>query len=43
MTQTGLIKKIVEAAGMTDCNPNKTPATREALGKDVDGPQMKES
>jgi hypothetical protein len=26
MTQKGLIAKIIEAAGMTDCNPNWTPA-----------------
>jgi hypothetical protein len=43
MTQTGLIDKIINTAGMTDCNPNTTPATREALAKDPDGPDMTES
>lgn len=43
MSQTGLIQKIVDAAGMNDCNPNKTPATRECLGSDPDGPPMEES
>ena len=27
MTQTGLIKKVVEATGMTLCSPNKTPTS----------------
>lgn len=40
MSQSGLIKKILEATGMTECNPNKTPATREALGSDPDGEDM---
>jgi hypothetical protein len=40
MTQSGLIKKILEATGMTECNPNKTPTTKEALGSDPDGEAM---
>jgi len=37
MTQKGLICKVLDAAGMTDCNPNWTPAPRDALGIDPDG------
>lgn len=43
MTQSGLIKKIITATNMTDCNPNWTPATQLGLGADEDGPPMKES
>jgi hypothetical protein len=43
MTQTGLIQKILDATGMQDCNPNRTPATREALGSDVNGEPMEDS
>ena len=32
-TQRGLIKKTLEAAGMTDCNPNATPAIMTPLIK----------
>ena len=42
MTQTGLIDKIIDTAGMKGCNPNATPATREALGKDPEGADMTE-
>ena len=34
MTQPGLIKKVVEATGMTPCSPIKTPALQTALGSD---------
>ena len=37
MTQKGLIKKTLQAAKMTDCNPNWTPCTQSALGSDPDG------
>jgi hypothetical protein len=37
LTQPGLIDKVVEACGMEDCNPNKTPAARTTLGKDPEG------
>eukprot|EP00980_Cylindrotheca_fusiformis_P005885 scaffold1235_cov177-Cylindrotheca_fusiformis.AAC.1 len=37
MLQTGLIKKVLEAACMLDCNPNHVPATAVVLGKDADG------
>eukprot|EP00977_Amphora_coffeiformis_P019847 scaffold7500_cov106-Amphora_coffeaeformis.AAC.1 len=42
MTQRGLIKKVLEAAGMTDCNPNSTPAAIAPLGADKDGESMQE-
>ena len=42
MTQPGLIQKVIEATGMSDCNPNCTPAAQVCLGSDVDGPPMKE-
>ena len=42
MTQPGLTKKIITAAGMEDCNPNRTPAGQACLGSDPDGPLMKE-
>ena len=40
MTQSGLIKKIIQATGMENCNPNKTPALKACLGKDEDGEPM---
>ena len=42
MSQPGLIQKVIEAAGMSDCNPNCTPAAQVCLGSDVDRPPMKE-
>ena len=42
MTQTGLIDRIAAATGLTDSNPNKTPTHQDALGKDLEGPAMKE-
>ena len=42
MTQTGLISKIIETAGMVDCNPNWTPASTTPLGSDPDGEPMDE-
>ena len=43
MTQEGLIQKILDATGMQDCNPNRTPTTKEALGTDEDGEPMEDS
>ena len=40
MTQQGLIQKIIEATGMENCNPNKTPCTKEGLGTDELGERM---
>jgi hypothetical protein len=42
LTQQGLIKKIIAATGLEDCNPNWTPAAPTALGKDPEGPPMHE-
>ena len=42
MTQKGLIKKILAAAQMSDCNPNWTPASVKEIGADVDGEPMDE-
>jgi hypothetical protein len=43
MTQKGLISKIIQAAGMTDCNPNWTPASTTPIGSDPDGEPMDET
>jgi hypothetical protein len=43
MTQEGLINKVIEATEMQDCNPNRTPSTKEALGMDADGEDMTEA
>jgi hypothetical protein len=43
LTQTGLIEKILEATGMTDCNKASVPADPKPLGKDVNGEPFKES
>ena len=43
MTQPGLIKKVVEATGMTLCNPNKTPTSQSSLRSDPEGPPIKEN
>lgn len=42
-TQAGLIKKIIEATGLQDSNPNLMPAAQVALGSDPEGEPMKES
>ena len=42
-TQKGLIAKTLEAAGMSNCNPNSVPAIQATLGADKDGPDMDES
>ena len=42
LTQKGLIKKTLEAANMTNCNPNSTPALQGGLGADKDGEPMTE-
>ena len=43
LTQPFLIQKIIKATGLEDANPNWTPASAEALGKDPDGEPMSES
>ena len=42
MNQTGLIDKIIDATDMKECNPNRTPTTKEALPTDPDGEDMNE-
>ena len=42
MTQGGLIKKVLETAGMTNCNPNAVPAFAAPLTKDPEGEPMDE-
>jgi hypothetical protein len=42
LTQKGLIKKIIAATNLEDCNPNWTPAATAALGIDPEGPPMDE-
>ena len=42
LTQQGLIDKIVSHTGLTESNPNYTPATQMALGTDPDGQYMQE-
>ena len=43
LSQPFLIEKIVRATGLEEGNPNWTPSTVEALGKDPDGPPMQET
>ena len=40
MTQQGLIQKIIDSTGMGECNPNRTPSTKEGLSSDEDGEPM---
>ena len=42
LTQPFLIRKIINATGLDDGNPNWTPTTVEALGMDPDGEPMQE-
>ena len=42
MTQSGLIGKVLKAAGMSDCKPNKLPTQQTALGNDENGAPMTE-
>ena len=43
LTQDGLISKIIEATGLSECKPNRLPAASEPLGIDPDGEAMSES
>ena len=43
LKQTGLIEKILEATGMSDCNKASVPADPKPLGKDVNGEPFEES
>ena len=42
MTQSGLIEKVLGAAGMSNCKPCKTPANVNALATDPDGEPIDE-
>eukprot|EP00957_Ditylum_brightwellii_P170615 12986726-Ditylum_brightwellii.AAC.1 len=42
LTQDGLIKKILETTGHTDCKPNKVPCCCEPLGIDENGESFDE-
>jgi hypothetical protein len=42
LTQRGLIDKIVQATGLTDCKPNFLPGSLKALGSDPEGEPMQE-
>ena len=42
LTQKGLIKKILEATGLTEANINKVPASKETLGIDPTGEPIAE-
>jgi hypothetical protein len=41
-TQKGLIQKVLETAGMTECNPNGTPTALVSLGADKTGEPISE-
>jgi hypothetical protein len=41
-TQTGLIDKIIDAAGLIDCNPSDMPTAQIPIGRDVDGERYKD-
>ena len=43
LTRGGLIQKILDATGMTDCNTKGSPSTISLLGTDADGARRKES
>ncbi len=42
LTQKRLIKKIITATNLEDCNPDWTPAATSVLGMDADGELMTE-
>ena len=42
LSQHGLIKKVLKAAGMEDCKPNLTPANIELLGPSLEAPSLNE-
>jgi hypothetical protein len=42
LTQAGLIKKVLEATQMSDCNTRGSPSLISPLGTDATGPQRKE-
>ena len=42
LSQPGLIKKVIEQIGMTDCNSVGTPALKKTLGQDISGDDFTE-
>ncbi len=42
LLQTGLIDKVLQTTGMTECNAKQTPANLQPLGSDPNGPSCKE-
>ena len=43
MQRTGLIKKELNAIGLQECNPDKTPAAQKTLGTDKEGESCAEN
>ena len=43
LKQEGLIKRVLAAANLTDCKPDRTPAATDPLGPDPDGAPFSES
>ena len=43
MQQIGLIKRVLKATGLQDCNPDKTPASQKPLGTDKNGLSLQSS
>ena len=43
LTQEGLIKRVLQATGLEDCRASSTPANKETLGTDKDGPPTTET
>ena len=42
MQQIGLIKRVLKATGLQDCNPDKMPTSQKPLGTDKNGPELAE-
>jgi hypothetical protein len=43
LTQTGLIKKVIRAGGMEDCNKCATPSETTPVRADIDGESFNET
>ena len=43
LLQKGLIKKVIETVGMTECNTKENPTSGKLLGTDLNGPKMEDS
>ena len=42
LQQIGLIKRVLKATGLQDCNPDKMPTSQKPLGTDKNGPEFAE-